>query len=153
MCLELGFRNRFIMLWQNCGNLEHLSCSLTIRRCDNWGVNVQESSLLEELMGSESKVVSYSSNSTESVGSWPQMRLLSHGLSRWSSLNWIRSVTVSTDSDLMLYGIDLELERLSFSWRFDQSSCYHVRRSHNRFFSLSESGSCFVDNNLQVVKA
>ena len=53
----------------------------------------------------------------------------------------------------MLLGIDLELERLSFSWRFDQSSCYHVRRSHNRFFSLSESRRCFVNNNLQVVKA
>lgn len=97
MCLELGFRNRFIMLWQNCGNLEHLSCSLTIRRCDNWGVNVQESSLLEELMGSESKVVSYSSNSTESVGSWPQMRLLSHGLNKKIGHQILKNLLTSAD--------------------------------------------------------
>ena len=40
----------------------------------------QISSLLEKLMGGESKIVSDSSHSTESVGSWSKMCLFSQSL-------------------------------------------------------------------------
>ena len=81
MSLELSLGDWLIVIWKHGSNLEHLSSTLAVRGSDDWGVDVQESSLLEELMSGESKVVSHSGDSTEGVGSCSQMSLFSQGLS------------------------------------------------------------------------
>jgi hypothetical protein len=48
LVLELAFGNWIMGRRQHSGHLEHLSGTLTVRGCDDWGVNIQETSLLEE---------------------------------------------------------------------------------------------------------
>jgi hypothetical protein len=54
-------------LWEDSGNLEHLSGTFTVRGSDDWGVDVKETSLLEEQVSSKSKVVANTSHGTDCV--------------------------------------------------------------------------------------
>jgi hypothetical protein len=65
---QLSFGDWIVRRWQGCGHLEHLSSTFTIGSGDDGSVNIQESSLLEESVGGESQVVSYSDHSSKGVG-------------------------------------------------------------------------------------
>lgn len=60
--------NNVMRLRQNGGHLEHLAGTLAIGRGDNRGVNVEETSLLEEQMSGKGKVVADTGYSTDGVG-------------------------------------------------------------------------------------
>lgn len=77
---ELCLGNWLMRSWQSGGDLKHLARTFAIRGSDDWGMNVQETSLLEENVGGIGQVVSYSDYSSEGVGSWSQMCLFSQGL-------------------------------------------------------------------------
>jgi hypothetical protein len=79
---KLGLGNWVMRRWQGSGHLEHLSSTFAIGSGDDWSVNVQESSLLEESVGGESQVVSHSNHSSESVGPRSQMSLFSQSLQK-----------------------------------------------------------------------
>ena len=50
-----------------CGYLEHLSCTLTVASCDQWCMNVNKSSLLEEFVDCISAQGTYTEYCLESV--------------------------------------------------------------------------------------
>ena len=63
-----------------CCNSEHLACTLTVRCCNDRGMNVNESSVVEELVNSEGSLASYSEHSREQIGSGAQISLLAKEL-------------------------------------------------------------------------
>lgn len=67
-------------LGQDSGHLEHLAGTLTIGGGDDGGVDVQETSLLEEQVGREGQVVADTSHRTDGVGTGSQVRNLSQVL-------------------------------------------------------------------------
>ena len=52
-----------------CGNLEHLSCTLTVTSCDQWSVYIYKSLLLEEFVDRICTKRTYTEHCLESVGS------------------------------------------------------------------------------------
>ena len=68
------FGIEFIMwIGQHGRDLEHLSSSFTVRRSDQWSVDVQEASGLEEKMRGKGQSVTDSGDSTDQVRSWSEM--------------------------------------------------------------------------------
>ena len=59
--------NNVVRLRQNGGHLEHLAGTLAIGGGDNRGVNVEETSLLEEKMSGKGQVVADTGDSTDGV--------------------------------------------------------------------------------------
>jgi len=76
-CLELsdklGISDWFGVFRQDGCHSEHLTSSFTVGGSDDWGVDVQESSALEELMGGVGERVSDSDHGSHCVGSVSQM--------------------------------------------------------------------------------
>jgi hypothetical protein len=70
--LSVNMRNVFdkATLREDGGNLEHLSSSFTVSSGDKGSVNVDESVVLEELMGGKSEVVFYSGDSRHNLCPW-----------------------------------------------------------------------------------
>ena len=58
---------------QSCCHLEHLTGSFAVRGSNDWGVHVQEASLLEELVGGVGQVVSHASHRRDKLGAWSEV--------------------------------------------------------------------------------
>jgi hypothetical protein len=162
---ELCFGNWLVVGWEDGSYLEHLTSPFTIRCCNNRSMNVEESSMLEELMGCKSKSVSDSDHCSEGVGSASQMCLISQGLKNnkslikksiftyfklWSTLNWVGSIALSKDSsgmDILL--VDLQLEVLALSWRLDERSLEDERCADDSLVAVLEAlANSAVDDDL-----
>ena len=55
------------------GHLEHLSRTLAVRGCDDRGVEIEESVLMEVLVNSHRHIVANAEHSTEGVGTWAEV--------------------------------------------------------------------------------
>jgi len=153
MCLKLSLWNRFIMLWEYCSDLEHLTSTFTIGRRNYWCMYIQKSSCLEKLMSCKCQAVSNSSNSSYCVCSWPKMSQLSQSFQLWSSSHGIAAVAVSTYcGSMLIIIINLKFKYLSFSWWFNQSSLEHKRCSNNCFSNIIKSFHFTINHNLYIVE-
>ena len=91
------------MVWESSCNLEHLTGTFAIRCGDERGVDVEESSLLEELVGGVCQVVPDTGHTGDELGPWSQMGDGSEvldGVSLW--WQWIGiAVTLANHLDLV----------------------------------------------------
>lgn len=113
-------------LGQHGGHLEHLTGTLAIRGSDYRGVDVQETSLLEEQVGREGQVVADTSDCTDGVGAGSQVRYLSQVLVSVLLLGqrilaWVTGANNLCEVPTVWSGY-LKLEGLTFSRTLDKST-------------------------------
>ena len=152
--LKLGLGNRLVSFRQSSSDLEHLTSTFAIGGGDDWSVNVQEASVLEESMSGEGKGISNPGYGTKSVSSSSQMSILSQSLHHRSTLNWVRTVGVSKAlNKVVLDVINCKLEGLTWLGRFDESSLNHNRGTSISLSSQGVSLNLTLGNDLQTLEA
>ncbi len=108
-------------------HLEHLACTFAVAGCDDWRVEIEESSVVEELVNSNSHVVANAENCSKCVGTQTEVSKLTHVLETLSFLlHWI----VVRACAKHFYFCCLYFTCLAFAWTFhkftihaDASSC------------------------------
>ena len=95
-------------------HLEHLSCTLAVTSGDDWGVEIEESVLMEVLVDSHCHVVANTEHSAEGVGTWAEVcdgAQILHAqafLLQWILL-WVGGAIHLQFGQLNLYGLTATL--------------------------------------------
>ena len=140
------------MFWQHSCYLEHFTSAFTITGCDNWSVNVKETTLLEEFMCCVSKIISDSSHCGDEFCAWAQVSNISQVFNSVIFLcEWV-CVSGAITNNLNSVGIcltDLQLNRLTFGGWFNQLTFNFKTCSNSCVGNLCEVWHRTINNNLK----
>jgi hypothetical protein len=132
--------------------LEHLTGSFTIGTCDEWGVNVLKSIILEELMGGVCDVVLDSCNCAHDLSSGTQMGDVSESLkSNFLTSQWVLIIVISAKNlDFLEFSAgEFHLDELTFSFGFDHFTCDFEGVVHFGFLDVFPVGYGILDDDLK----
>lgn len=140
--------------WQNCCHLEHLSGSFTISCSDQRSVDIQETIVLEKLVGCISQIVLDSENWTQSLGSRSQMSNISQSF-KVNFLTCERIFIIITSSinlnSLEVFSCEFHLDKLSLTNRFLDFSCQLEWVPNFGFFDILPIGNRALNDNLKRI--
>src|SRR5699024_11615969 len=131
------------------GHLEHLPCPLTVTSCDQGGVHIDKSLLLEEFVDGVGCKGSYPEHSLEGVCPGAQM---SDGPQVLKAVALLLQRVVRSGSPLHLHGLSLDLKRLLCLGRSHQCSLHDDGSSHVQLGDLCKVVHAVMVHHLQGLK-
>ena len=125
----LGARN---VVQVESSDIEHLAGTFCIRTCDERGVQIEETLVVEEFMDSESHGVTETQHAAKVIGTGTQVSDSAqelHGVTLF-----LQRIHFGVGSAIHLDGVSLNFHRLSLTLRFHQSTCHTKAGTRGNLF-------------------